>query len=95
MKNPYEVLSVSQDALAAEINHGFNLAQQKNMQTKQYTSAELMAARQQLLSPARRLVADFMHPSRPRAKRPRAFLWPEVTKQIPLDLFSLDAYSSL
>ena len=95
MKNPYEVLGIKQDLSTAEINQGFNLAQMKNMKTKQHTAGELMTARQQLLSPARRLAADFVYPSRPRARRPRAIVWPDTSKEIPLTSFSSDAYSSL
>lgn len=95
MKNPYEVLGVRQDVTAAEINQGFNQAQMKNMKSRQHTAGELMTARQQLLSPARRLAADFVYPSRPRARRPRAIVWPDTSKEISLTSFLPDAYSSL
>lgn len=95
MKNPYDVLGVSQDATAVEIHQGFNLAQMKNMKSRQYASAELMTARNQLVSSAQRLAADFTYPVRPRAKRPKSFVWADNTEDISLTQFLPDAYSSL
>lgn len=95
MKNPYDVLGVSQDATAAEINQGFNLAQMKNMKSRQHAPAELMTARLQLVSPAQRLAADFTYPVRPRAKRPKALVWPDTTEDTSLTQFCPDAHSSL
>lgn len=94
MKNPYEILGLSQEATEADITQGFNRALMHNMKSKQYTPAELMAARKQLLTPARRLVADLVYPARPKAKRPRKMNWPAL-QEVNLDLLSNDAYDSL
>jgi hypothetical protein len=55
MKNPYEVLSVSQNANVAE----------------KYTNQEIAYAYSQLLKPSKRLAADFLFPSKIKAKRPK------------------------
>jgi hypothetical protein len=91
MTNPYELLGISQDASDMEINRGFNVV----LKTKRFTHPELMAARQQLTQPARRLAADFMHPARPRAKRPRAIAWSEAAQEISLASLLPDAHDSL
>lgn len=95
MKNPYDVLGVSQDATAAGINQGFNLALMKKKQNPQHSHDDLMTARKQLTSPAQRLAADFTYPVRPRAKRPKSFVWPDTAENISLSEFLPDAYSSL
>lgn len=95
MKNPYEVLGINQDASDFEINQGFNRAVVQNAKLRQHTQPELMAARQQLLSPPRRLVADFMYPARPRAKRPKALAWPGLGDESTFPSFSLNAHDSL
>lgn len=95
MKNPYEVLGVSQDASHAEIIAGFKVALMKDRKAKQHTQADLMGAQKQLLSATRRLAADFMYPTRPRAKRPKALVWPEDAAAVSLTSFQLDAYNSL
>ncbi|QJX47829.1 molecular chaperone DnaJ [Hymenobacter taeanensis] len=94
MKNPYEVLGLTQEASNEEINLGFKEAVKQNIKSRLHTQAELMTARQQLLSPARRLAADFLYPVRPKAKRPRKLTWPTLA-EVNLDLFNSDAHDSL
>lgn len=58
MKNPYEILNVTQDA-----NNGAILkAQMTAMRERKYSNAEIAAARAQLSKPASRLAADFTFP---------------------------------
>lgn len=95
MKNPYEVLGIKQDASAIEINQGFNTARMLNLKTGQHSQPELAAARQQLLSPPRRLVADFMYPARPRAKRPKVIAWLGPGAENMLPTFALNVHDSL
>nr|GFC55037.1 hypothetical protein [Tanacetum cinerariifolium] len=54
MKNPYDILSIQQDAPMADISKGFNLALIHNMKTKLHTPQEMMQAKTQLSDPARR-----------------------------------------
>lgn len=58
MKNPYEILEISQDASNAEILKAMTSALRK----KKYTSVEIAQARTQLSKPATRLAADFTFP---------------------------------
>ncbi len=71
MKNPYEVLSISQDATKEEIQKAFVRAQMENIKTRKYEGRELMEARNQLMIPAKRLVADFLFPAKIKSKRPK------------------------
>ncbi|GAA3984684.1 hypothetical protein [Hymenobacter antarcticus] len=95
MKNPYEILGVSQDATGTEIILGLKKAQVENLKTKRYQLAELQAAQRQLQSPAKRLVADFLYPSRPKAKRPKNFVLPIDESPVSFTSLAPDAYSSL
>lgn len=65
MKNPYIILGVSQDADKSEIMK----AQMFAMKKKEYSLQEIAIAAKQLLDPAKRLAADFMYPSKIKAKR--------------------------
>ena len=71
MKNPYEVLDVNQDATKDEIQAAFLKAQRANIKTKKYDGRDLMEARNQLMNPAKRLVADFLFPAKFKGKRPK------------------------
>jgi len=95
MKNPYEILGVSQDATGAEIILGLKKAQVENMKTKRYQLSELQAAQRQLQSPAKRLVADFLYPSRPKSKRPKNFTLPIDETPVLFTSLMPDAYSSI
>ncbi len=80
MKNPYEILNISQNATKQEIVVGTRTAQMANMKTKQYTPQELMQAHKQLLDPSKRLAADFLFPAKYKTKRP-AMLTADVSLQ--------------
>jgi hypothetical protein len=65
MKNPYTILSISQDAEKSEIMKAQMLA----MKDKKYSLQEIHIAAKQLLDPAKRLAADFMFPAKIKARR--------------------------
>lgn len=65
MKNPYKILGINQDADKAEILK----AQMQAMKKKEYTLHEIAEATKQLLDPTKRLVADFLFPSKIKVKR--------------------------
>lgn len=67
MKNPYEILEISQNADSKEITQG----RLKAMVARKHTNQEIAIAAQQLMMPAKRLVADFLFPSKIKAKRPK------------------------
>lgn len=67
MENPYHILNVDQNASKKEILK----AQMEAMKVKKYSLQEIGLATRQLLDPAKRLAADFMLPSKLKAKRPQ------------------------
>lgn len=67
MENPYYILNVDQNASKKEILK----AQMEAMKVKKYSLQEIGLATRQLLDPAKRLAADFMLPSKLKAKRPQ------------------------
>ena len=84
MSNPYQILKVSQDADKKEIMKAQMLA----MKEKRNSLQEIQIAVRQLLDPAKRLAADFMFPSKIKAKRPQ-----KISIDIPLvniDLNEID-----
>ena len=68
MNNPYQVLEVSQNATKKEIIKGKMIAMKK----RKFSLQDIQLAEKQLLNPSKRLIADFMYPSRIKAKRPKA-----------------------
>jgi hypothetical protein len=80
MSNPYEILNVNQDADKGEIMK----AQMQAMKEKKYTLQEIAIAAKQLLDPAKRLAADFMFPSKIKAKRIQ-----KIAVEIPIDKINL------
>ena len=58
MKNPYQILEVSQDANNSQILK----AQMFAMRKRQYSNNDIAQARAQLSKPATRLAADFTFP---------------------------------
>lgn len=58
MKNPYEILEVSQDATNAQILRAMATAMKKKL----YSNTDIAQARAQLSKPATRLAADFTFP---------------------------------
>lgn len=80
MSNPYEILNVNQDADKGEIMKAQMLA----MKEKKYSLQEIQIAVRQLLDPAKRLAADFMFPSKIKAKRIQ-----KVTVEFPMEKINL------
>ena len=76
MSNPYQILNVSQDADKKEIMKAQMLA----MKEKKFSLQEIQIAVRQLLDPAKRLAADFMFPSKIKAKRPQ-----KISVDIPVE----------
>jgi hypothetical protein len=91
MKNPYLILGVSQDAENAEIMK----AQMIAMQKKEYSLQEIAVAAKQLLNPAKRLAADFMFPSKIKAKRIQFIKSNLVYQEITINDMNEDALDSL
>ena len=58
MKNPYEILELSQDATQAQIAR----AQVTALRTKKYSMKEITEAQATLRKPSSRLAADFTFP---------------------------------
>ncbi|MBK7573397.1 MAG: molecular chaperone DnaJ [Bacteroidetes bacterium] len=81
MSNPYEILKVTQDADKKEIMKAQMLA----MKERRYSLQEIQIAVRQLLDPAKRLAADFMFPSKIKAKRPQ-----KLSVDVPVDTIDLN-----
>lgn len=91
MKNPYEILEVSQDASTAQILKAMTMALRK----RQYSNTEIAQANAQLRKPATRLAADFTFPifeSYENMEPLIAALQPEI---IDINSINADAYNSL
>jgi len=96
MKNPYTVLKLSQNAGKEEIHKALITAQKENAKNKMYTLKELMEAEKQLLKPEKRLVADFMFPSKFKTKRPKLIkINIEIDNSLILDSIDEEAFDSL
>ena len=91
MKNPYEVLNLTQDATKAEII----AAQKKAMMLRQFPINEIALATKQLLDAEKRLAADFMYPSKLTAKRPKKIESEIIVTEINLTEINPDAFCSL
>jgi hypothetical protein len=91
MNNPYKVLNIPQDATKEEIIKGKILA----MKEKRFSLQEIQMAEKQLLTPARRLVADFMFPSKIKAKRPRLIVINVEPENFDLSKIDTDKFNSL
>lgn len=91
MKNPYEVLEVSQNATKKEIITGKILAMKK----REHSLQDIQLAEKQLLHPSKRLISDFMYPSKIKAKRPKSIKIELTPKNISIDNINEDAFDSL
>ena len=91
MDNPYQILKISQDADKKEIMKAQMLA----MKEKVYPLPEIALATKQLLDPAKRLAADFMFPSKIKAKRLQKITIDFEAKSIDLNGIDENAYDSL
>lgn len=69
MKNPYIVFGVSPNATKQEIQKAAIIKQREISKTKEFKQQELMKYKQMLLSPEKRLVADFLFPRKIASKR--------------------------
>lgn len=81
MSNPYKILKVTQDADKKEIMKAQILA----MKERKYSLQEIQIAVRQLLDPSKRLAADFMFPSKIKAKRPQ-----KISVDIPVQKINLN-----
>lgn len=97
MKNPYDVLGINLNATKEEIQKAFVKAQIENIKTKKHDGKELMEARNQLMIPSKRLVADFLFPSKMKSKRPKPIEINdlEVKGQVDVNSLNDDALDSL
>ncbi len=91
MNNPYEVLEVSQNATKKEIIKGKMLAMKK----RKFSLQDIQMAEKQLLNPSKRLIADFMYPSRIKAKRPKAVKINVAPKDINIEDIPVDVFDSI
>lgn len=91
MNNPYEVLEVSQNASKKDIKRACVLAMKK----RKYSLQEIHMAEKQLLIPSNRLIADFMYPSRIRAKRPKPIMVRVKPDNINIQDINENAFDSL
>ena len=91
MKNPYNILEVSQNANNAQILKAMTMAMRK----RQYSNTDIAQARSQLSKPASRLAADFTFPifeSFDGLKPLQAKVNPEI---IDINTIDLNKYNSL
>ena len=91
MNNPYEVLQVSQNATKKEIIKGRMIAMKK----RKFLLQDIQMAQKQLLNPSKRLIADFMYPSRIKAKRPKAININITPKDINIEDIPVDVFDSI
>ena len=83
MKNPYEVLGVSQNATKSEILKARTTA----MKNRIFRLPDIHMAEKQLLNPIQRLAADFIYPTRIKASR---ILWIQSECDETTDIQSID-----
>lgn len=91
MKNPYTILNINQDAGKAEIMK----AQMVAMKNKKYTLQEIQIATKQLLDPAKRLAADFMYPTKLKAKRIQIIQTNLDYQETNVNALNEDAFNSI
>lgn len=91
MKNPYKILEVSQNATKKDIIRG----KMQAMKKRQYSLQEIQMAEKQLLYPSKRLIADFMFPSKIKAKRPKLLKLAPIPPITDIDEINTNAFDSL
>ena len=91
MNNPYEILEVSQNATKKEIIKSKMIAMKK----RKFSLHDIQMAGKQLLSPSKRLIADFMYPSRIKAKRPKTIKINITIEDINIEDISVDVFDSI
>jgi len=91
MLNPYQILKVTQNANKGDIMKAQMLA----MKEKKHSLQEIQIAVRQLLDPAKRLAADFMFPSKIKAKRPQKISIEILIEEINLNDIDENTFDSL
>lgn len=91
MKNPYVVLDVPQNATKNEIIKGKMIAMKQRIHSLQ----DIQLAEKQLLNPSKRLIADFMYPSKIKARRPKLIKLNITLSNICIADLNEDAFDSL
>ncbi len=92
MSNPYTILNINQDSDKKEIMKAQMLA----MKEKKHSLQEIQIAVRKLFDPAKRLAADFMYPSKLKAKRPQKISVDGIQiEEIDLNDIDENAFNSL
>jgi hypothetical protein len=91
MWNPYHILNIPVNATKQEIKKAELLA----MKEKKFSMHDISNARIQLMTPAKRLCADFMFPSKLKSKRPKVISVNPVIKEFDLDTINENEFDSL
>jgi hypothetical protein len=91
MENPYKILKVNQDV----DKNGIKKAQLIAMKEKCFTLQEIHNAVRELLSPAKRLAADFMYPGNIKVKRPQKIVVEISLQNIDLQSINENIFDSL
>lgn len=91
MKNPYQVLNISQDANSADLIKAQALA----MRSKAYSLREIAEARSILSKPATRLAADFTFPIFPEVEKIQELKSIAQSTGLVVDMLDDNKYNSL
>lgn len=91
MKNPYQVLGISQDATNQEIIR----SQATAMKSRRYTAREIAEARVILSKPATRLAADVTFPIFPNIGEIKPLKATNKTSSLSVEQLNTDKYDSL
>ena len=91
MKNPYKIFNVSINVNKHEIKR----AELNAMREKKHSLQEISNARNQLMTPSKRLCADFMFPSKIKAKRPKLISIETTPKNVDLSMVNINSFDFL
>ena len=91
MKNPYQVLNISQDATNADIVKAQALA----MRSRLYTNREIAEARAILAKPTTRLASDFTFTVFPRLNKIEEIKSIARPSSLSVEMLNADKYDSL
>jgi len=94
MNNPYHILNIAQDSSKADIHNAQKRAMASIKQTG-FRLADIQNAARQLLDPAKRLAADFMLPTKIKAKRPQKIIVELVPQEVETHNLDTNAFDSL
>ncbi|WP_430932186.1 hypothetical protein [Saccharicrinis sp. 156] len=95
MKNPYIVLGISPNATKQEIQKAAIIKQREIIKTKEIKPQELMEYKKMLLSPEKRLMADFLFPRKITSKRVKMNKINSLEIENSLDPIDNNAFDSL